>query len=329
VIRVALFGAGRIGTIHAASVGAYPGTELSYVVDVNSEAAESLSAKFGARAVSVEEALGDPEIDLTMICSSTDTHADLIEKSARAGKAIFSEKPIDLSLERVRACLEVVKESGAKLMVGFNRRFDPNFLSLKEQLASGAIGTPELVTIASRDPGAPPPEYLKVSGGLFRDMTIHDFDMARWLLEEEPAYVYASGAALVDPRIEEFNDLDTAVVTLTCESGKMAVITNSRRATYGYDQRIEVHGSGGMLSAGNVLEHTVVRATEEGQVAGKPMHFFLKRYAAAYHNEFASLITALRAGGEITPSGDDGEKALRLAEAAFESLKSGSRITLS
>ncbi len=326
MIHVGLIGAGRIGKIHAGSVGGSGKAKLRYVSDVYAPAAKELAAAYGAEVATIDHILQDPDIDLVMICSITETHADLIERSAKAGKAIFCEKPIDLDIKRVQGVLNVVKETDATLMVGFNRRFDPNFMTLKKRLDDGDAGDVELVTIASRDPGAPPVEYIKGSGGLFRDMTIHDFDMARWLLGEEPTQVYASAATLTDPEIEKAGDVDTAVVTLTCPSGRMAVITNSRRATYGYDQRIEVHGSKGMLQAGNVAEHTVAFAGETGITAAKPMFFFLERYAKAYQNEFAALVDALEAGTAIGPGGEDGLRSLELADAAFESLKTGASV---
>lgn len=323
MIQVGLIGAGRIGKVHAISVGGHPEARLKYVSDVYAPAAEELAAAYGASVASVDQIMDDPEIDLVMICSSTQTHAELIERSAKAGKAIFCEKPIDLSVERVKAVLEVVRATKANLMVGFNRRFDPNFMALKEKLDSGEAGAVELVTISSRDPGAPPLDYIKGSGGLFRDMTIHDFDMARWLLNEEPEQVIAVASTLTDPEIGTAGDVDTAAITLRCPSGRIAVITNSRRATYGYDQRIEVHGSGGMLSAGNVVENTVSVANTDGVTGAKPMFFFLERYAQAYRNEFALLVEALKTGDALHPDGDDGLRSLKLAEAAVESLRNG------
>ena len=326
--QVGIIGAGRIGNVHAISVDSSAKARLKSVFDIHEPAARKLASEYGASVASVDEILNDSEIDIVMICSSTKTHAELIERAATAGKVIFCEKPIDLSVGRVREVLDVVRETGAKLMVGFNRRFDPNFMTLKERLDAGDAGSVELVTIASRDPGPPPAEYIEESGGLFRDMTIHDFDMGRWLLGEEPLQVYASAATLTDPEIRKVGDVDTAVVTLTCASGRMAVITNSRRATYGYDQRIEVHGSGGMLSATNVLENTVSFSNENGTVAAKPMRFFLERYAQAYRNELASLIEAFEKDGPVEPGGDDGLRSLRLADAAFESLRTGAAVAV-
>ncbi|HIE9809238.1 TPA: inositol 2-dehydrogenase [Klebsiella pneumoniae] len=328
MFNVALFGAGRIGQIHAGNIAAHPDCRLVRVVDVYQPAAEALAEKYGAQAGSLEDALNDSSVNLVAICSATDTHADLIEAAARAGKAIFCEKPVDLSMERVERCLVTVREAGVPLMIGFNRRFDPSMAGLQQALANGEIGELEFVTISSRDPGAPSPEYVKTSGGLFRDMTIHDFDMARWLLQEEPVSVFASAAALIDPQIKALGDVDTAVITLTCASGKMAVITNSRRASYGYDQRIEVHGSKGMLSVANHPENSLIKSVAEGVVAQKPMHFFLQRYGDAYRQEFAGLIEHLKTKTAIHPSGEDGLQALRLADAALESIKTGKAVQL-
>jgi len=328
MVQVGLIGAGRIGKVHAIAIGANPKAQLKYVSDVYAPAAEELAKSYGAEVASVDRIMDDSAVDLVMICSSTETHADLIERSARAGKAIFCEKPIDLDIKRVESVLKVVEETGAKLMVGFNRRFDPNFISLKKRLDAGEAGEVELVTIASRDPAAPPVEYIKGSGGLFRDMTIHDFDMARWLLGEEPSRIYASASTLTDPEIGKAGDVDTAIVTLTCPSGRMAVITNSRRASYGYDQRIEVHGSKGMLAAGNILENTVAFSGETGTEVAKPLYFFLERYAQAYQNELTTLIEALSTGGTVAPGGADGLRSLELANAAFESLKSGAAVAV-
>jgi len=324
----ALFGCGRIGQIHGANVAANQKCHLKYVVDVYQPAAEAAASKFNASVATIEDALADAEVDAVLICTATETHADLIVQSAHAGKAIFCEKPVDLNIDRVRQCLAVVKECDVPLMMGFNRRFDPNFAHLKNALDQGAVGDLEMLTIASRDPSAPPVSYIQSSGGLFRDMTIHDFDIARWLLGEEPVTVYASASSLVSPEIKEAGDVDTAVVTLTCASGKVAVITNSRRASYGYDQRVEVHGSKGMLEIKNVPESTVVVSTDAGVQAQKPMHFFLERYAAAYKSELECFVEGLASGNHTFPSGNDGEKALLLADAAVASLQSGQAVAL-
>ncbi len=324
----AQFGAGRIGRIHAANVAAHPQARLKYVIDVHADSAQALATQHGAAVADVATALADPEVNAVVIASSTDTHADLIELSAKAGKAIFCEKPVDLSMARVEACLEVVKQTGAKLMLGFNRRFDPNFRELRSRLQAGAIGKVEQVVITSRDPGPPPVSYIKVSGGLFRDMMIHDFDMARWLLGEEPVSVFASGACLVDPAIGEAGDIDTATVTLTTASGVHAVILNSRRAVYGYDQRVEVLGETGMLQAFNRLESTVVQSGTQGVVGEKPQHFFLERYMDAYRAELQTFIDAVNLGQDPGPTGADGCAALKLADAAAESLRTGQPVTM-
>ncbi len=324
----AQFGAGRIGRIHAANVAAHPQARLKYIIDVHADSAQALAAQHGAQVCDVATALADPEIGAVVIASSTDTHADLIELAAKAGKAIFCEKPVDLSMARVQACLSVVQASGVRLMLGFNRRFDPNFRELRRRLLAGAVGKVEQVVLTSRDPGPPPVSYIKVSGGLFRDMMIHDFDMARWLLGEEPVSVFASGACLVDPAIGEAGDIDTATVTLTTASGTHAVILNSRRATYGYDQRIEVLGADGLLQAFNKLESTVVQSSAQGVVGEKPQHFFLERYMDAYKAELQTFIDAVNAGQDPDPTGEDGMAALKLADAAAESLRTGKPVAV-
>jgi myo-inositol 2-dehydrogenase/D-chiro-inositol 1-dehydrogenase len=255
-------------------------------------------------------------------------HADLIERAARAGKAIFCEKPIDLDAARIRRCLDVVKTTRASLMVGFNRRFDPNFAALRARIVAGAIGEVETVSITSRDPGPPPLSYIARSGGLFRDMMIHDFDMARFLLGEEPIAISAMGSALVDKAIGEAGDVDTAVVVMETKSGKVAQISNSRRATYGYDQRVEVLGAKGMLSAGNVRETTVEFAGADGFFGDKILNFFLERYAAAYRLELDAFVAAVGAGRSPSPSGEDGLSANLLADAAYKSWQTKQRVSL-
>jgi myo-inositol 2-dehydrogenase/D-chiro-inositol 1-dehydrogenase len=252
----------------------------------------------------------------------------LIEASARAGKAIFCEKPVDLSLERVDRCLAEVARLGVPLMIGFNRRFDPSFAALHQALRDGRVGKVELVQITSRDPGPPPIEYVKVSGGLFRDMMIHDFDMARWLLDADPVEVFASASCLVEPEIGAVGDVDTAAVTLRTAGGALAVITNSRRAVYGYDQRIEALGSAGMLQAGNCWPTTVETSTAEAVSRDTPLYFFLERYAEAYRIELDHFIESLAQGTAPAVGARDGRMALALAEAAVESWKSGTPVTV-
>jgi myo-inositol 2-dehydrogenase/D-chiro-inositol 1-dehydrogenase len=263
-----------------------------------------------------------------VIASSTDTHADLVEAASRAGKAVFCEKPLDLDRGRAEACVAVARECGVPLMVGFNRRFDPNFARLEHQIREGRVGHLELLTITSRDPAPPPIEYVRRSGGLFRDMMIHDFDMARWLLGEEPVEVFAAASVLVDAAIGEAGDVDTAVVTLRTPSGALCQISNSRRAVYGYDQRIEVLGSKGALRAENMTESTVSFAGADGITSDKPLHFFLERYAEAYRRELDHFIGAIASGAVPMTGGSDAVKALVLADAALESFRTGRPVTV-
>jgi myo-inositol 2-dehydrogenase/D-chiro-inositol 1-dehydrogenase len=326
-MRIGLLGAGRIGQIHGRSAAAHKDATLAAITDVDAKAVAALAADTGATAAkSIADIINDKTIDAVLICTPTDTHADLIEQAAKAGKAVFCEKPIDLSADRVRACLKVVADTKAPLMIGFNRRFDPSFASLQARLKAGEIGKPEIVTILSRDPAPPPVSYIARSGGLFRDMMIHDLDMARFLLGEEPVEVTAMASCLVDPEIGKAGDIDTAVVTLKTASGKLAQISNSRRATYGYDQRIEVHGSGGMLRAQNMFPTTVERADAKGFATDPVMHFFLERYLPAYRAEMDAFVTGVKSGKAMNPTGDDGLKALLLADAAEASAKSGKAV---
>ncbi len=327
-MKFGIIGAGRIGKIHGGNVAARRDCQVSFVADADPAAAEALAAETGAKTTSIEEILGSSQVDAVAICSPTDTHADLIERAARAGKAIFCEKPIALDVKRIRDCLEVVKQTGATLMIGFNRRFDPNFASLKRRVAEGAIGALEIVSITSRDPAPPPVSYIARSGGLFRDMMIHDFDMARFILGEEPIAVSAMGSALVDKAIGEAGDIDTAAVIMETSSGKIAQISNSRRATYGYDQRVEAHGANGMVHVANVRETTVEVAGAHGFAGDKVLNFFLERYDAAYRNELDSFVSAVKAGVKPRPDGEDGLKANLLADAAYQSWRTHQRVAL-
>jgi myo-inositol 2-dehydrogenase/D-chiro-inositol 1-dehydrogenase len=328
VIGIAVIGAGRIGRIHAGNVAASRRARLVGVADALPAAADALAAELGVRAAPVAAFIAAPGVDAVMICSPTPTHAELIEAAVAGGKAVFCEKPIDLSAERIRRCLAAVEPTGQPLMVGFNRRFDPNFAELKRRLDAGAIGAVELVTILSRDPGPPPLDYVKTSGGLFRDMMIHDLDMARFLLREEPVEVHAVASALVDPAIGAAGDVDTAAVLLKTASGRIAQISCSRRATYGYDQRIEAHGSHGMLRAGNVPVTTVEHADAQGLRADPVLPFFLERYAAAYRAELDHFLDALEAGAPPSPTGADGLAAQVLADAATEAARTGRAVRL-
>jgi myo-inositol 2-dehydrogenase/D-chiro-inositol 1-dehydrogenase len=323
MLEFAVFGAGRIGTIHAGNIARHPQARLRYVVDPNEAAAKMLARHHEAEAADATTVFGDARVGAVLIASSTDTHADLCIAAAKAGKAIFCEKPIDLSLSRVDDCLAAVRAAAVPLLVGFNRRFDPSFRSLKTRIEQGAIGAVEQVIITSRDPGPPPLAYLKTSGGLFRDMTIHDFDMGRWLLGEEPETVVAAASCLVDPGIGAAGDVDSAMIVMRTRSGRLCHINNSRRATYGYDQRIEVHGSKGRLMAANRVPTTVELANAEAISTEKPLHFFLERYAEAYRHEVDAFIAAVREGRPMPVGPEDGRRALVLAEAALESVGTG------
>jgi myo-inositol 2-dehydrogenase / D-chiro-inositol 1-dehydrogenase len=322
------FGAGRIGAIHAANIAAHPAARLHTIVDTDQAAAERLAGRYGAAVGNQATALADPGIDAVVIASSTDTHADLVEAAARAGKAIFCEKPLDLDRRRAEACLAVARQCGVPLMVGFNRRFDPNFARLEEEVRDGRIGALELLTITSRDPAPPPLDFVRRSGGLFRDMMIHDLDMACWLSGEAPAEIFAMASVLVDPAIGEAGDVDTAVATLRMPSGALCQISNSRRAVYGYDQRIEAFGSKGALRAENVVESTVAFAGADGIVTDKPLPFFLERYAEAHRRELDHFIAAVAGGTAPLVGGDDGVRALALADAAVESHRTGRAVKL-
>jgi myo-inositol 2-dehydrogenase/D-chiro-inositol 1-dehydrogenase len=319
MMEVALFGAGRIGKIHAGNVVRQAGVKLRYVIDVDGAAAAALAAQHNASVASVETALADPSVGAVVIGSSTDTHADLIMRAAAAGKAIFCEKPVDLAVERARTCADAVKRAGVTCMIGFQRRFDPTFAAVKERLVAGEIGEPEMLVVTSRDPGAPPVEYLKRSGGIFRDMLIHDFDIFRWILDDDAATLYATGSVLTDPAVGTVGDVDSTAVTIRTKRGRLAQINTSRRAAYGYDQRFEVLGSKGMLSAGNHKPTEVVSATAVSVSQDKPEHFFLERYRAAYALEMADFFAAVANGRPARTSIHDGVKALELADAATTS----------
>lgn len=328
-VRFGLLGAGRIGKVHARAISADADARLVAVADALPKAAAAIAAQHGCAVRSIAEILADPAIDAVVICTPTDTHADLIEAFARAGKAIFCEKPIDLSLARVRACLAVVRETKAMLMVGFNRRFDPHFAAVRAEIAKGTLGAVEMVSITSRDPGAPPLAYIARSGGIFRDMTIHDFDMARFLLGEEVTEVSAMASVLTDPAIATAGDFDSVQVMMKTASGKQVLISNSRRASYGYDQRIEVHGALGAAAAENQRPVMIEVATAAGYTR-PPLHdFFMTRYTEAYAAEIAAFIAALRGKSAASPSGEDGLAALALAEAALKSVAEGRRVLVS
>ncbi len=328
-IRFGLLGAGRIGKVHAKAVTGNPVARLVAVSDALPAAAQAIADQYGCEVRSIDAIAAASDVDAVIICTPTDTHADLIEQFVKAGKAVFCEKPIDLSLARVQQCLEVVRAHKGTLMVGFNRRFDPHFAAVRAEIDKGTLGTVEMVVITSRDPGAPPVDYIKRSGGIFRDMTIHDFDIARFLLGEEVAEVSAMASNLVDPAIGAAGDSDSVQVMLRTASGKMAVISNSRRATYGYDQRIEVHGSKGMAAAENQRPVSIEVATGAGYTR-PPLHdFFMTRYTEAYAAEITAFIDAMAGKATASPSGEDGLLALALAEAALKSVAEGRTVKVS
>ncbi len=323
MISIALLGAGRIGQIHGRNIAASKRARLAGIADPLPDGANALSKATGAPVRTADELIDDKSIDAILIGTPTDTHADYIDRAAAAGKAVLCEKPLDLSSARIVKTLERVKQAGVPLMIGFNRRFDPNFAALQKRIADGVAGNVELVSILSRDPAPPPVSYIERSGGLYRDMMIHDFDMARFLLGEDPVEVYAVGSSLVDPAIGKAGDVDTAAVVMKTASGKICQISCSRRATYGYDQRVEVHGSKGLLTAGNIHETTVGFAGKHGFTTDPALNFFLERYANAYRNEVEAFIDAVTEGRAPSPSGLDGLKAQQLADAAQASLDTG------
>ena len=328
MLKVGLLGAGRIAGVHATAITSHPRSELTAVSDFYPEAAEKLAAQYGAVARSTDEIIADPEIDAVLIATSTDTHSDLMEAATRAGKAVLCEKPVDLSLERARACQNVVDATGRPVMIGFNRRFDTNFGALKAAHAAGEIGKAELLSITSFDPAPPPVAYIKVSGGIFRDMMIHDFDMANFIIGSAPVSISSTASSIVDPEIGAAGDFDTAIVTLRYASGELAVIKNSRRAVYGYDQRVELLGSEGLLQAQNMLENTVVKSGTQGVTGAKPTYFFLERYMQAYEAEWSAFVAAITEGAALTVTLSDGVLALAMAEAATKSAKTGQPVLL-
>lgn len=329
-INFAVAGLGRIGKIHLENLLQMEDVEVVATMDPLEECQQYAKDKGIANtAGTFEEMLGIAEIDAVLICSPTDTHADYVEMSAKAGKHIFCEKPLDLSLDRVLEVLKVINNAEVKLMLGFNRRFDKEFRKVRELVKNNAVGTPHLVKITSRDPGAPPVSYIEKSGGLFLDMTIHDFDMARFVVEKEVEEVYAKGAVLVDPAIGAAGDIDTAVVTLTYTDGAMAIIDNSREASYGYDQRVEVFGSKGMVQSNNNFLDSHKLYNEQGIHAALPLHFFLERYEEAYKTEMRDFIKGLENGTMMPVNGEDGLQSLKIGLAAIKSLRENRPVKIS
>jgi myo-inositol 2-dehydrogenase/D-chiro-inositol 1-dehydrogenase len=331
-VKIGLIGAGRIGRVHAENL-AYriPEAELAAVSDIFVEAAEKLAGELGVPAVYGDHRpiLEDGAIDAVLICSSTDTHARFIEEAAQAGKQIFCEKPIALDLAAIDRALAAVERAGVKLMVGFNRRFDPNFRRVREMVAAGEIGEPHLLRITSRDPAPPPIEYVAVSGGIFLDMTIHDFDMARYLIGSEVEQIYAAGGVRVDPAIGQAGDVDTAVVTLHFADGTLGVIDNSRQAVYGYDQRVEVFGSGGVVSADNAYPNTVTVSDAVRVRRDLPLNFFMERYTESYADELRAFVACIVQDTPPPVTGLDGRIPVVMGYAAKKSVAEGRPVALS
>lgn len=330
-IKLAIVGLGRIGKIHLKNLCRnFPEVDVIGVMDVLDET-KNIADEFNVNyfVKTIYELIALPDLDGIVICSPTDTHADYVEKAAKAGKQIFCEKPLDLSLDRVREVTAIVEEAGVSLMLGFNRRFDPEFKKIRELVVNGSIGEPQIVKITSRDPGPPPVEYVKVSGGMFLDMTIHDFDMARYISGKQVKEVYAKGAVMVDPEIGKAGDIDTASIILTFEDDTMAIIDNCRRAVYGYDQRLEVFGNKGMAQAENNFPNNHKLYTESGVSSDLPLHFFLERYDASYNQEMKEFIDALVSGGKMPVDGNDGLMSIAIGLAAKKSVKENRPVKIS
>ncbi len=321
-LRFGVIGAGRIGKIHAENLATrIPGVEVAALADVDLKAAQETAARLHIPAALVDyrAILSDPTIDAVAICSSTDTHARIIIEAAKAGKHIFCEKPVDHDLAKIDAALSAANQAGVKLQIGFNRRFDPNFANIREMVAEGNVGEPHILRITSRDPAPPPISYIKVSGGMFLDMTIHDFDMARFLIGSEVEEVYTAAGVMVDPAIGEAGDVDTAVITLRFASGAIGTIDNSRKAVYGYDQRVEVFGSGGMVQAYNNTPHNDIYANADGVYSAKPLYFFLERYSESFVAEMRAFVKSIREDCPPPVTGIDGRIPVVIGMAARKS----------
>lgn len=330
MINFALLGAGRIGSMHAGLIASSPQAKLCYVYDTYQPAAVELANYYNAMAVdSIDEILNDDTIDAILIATTTDTHVELIIKGAQAGKAILCEKPIDLSTERVRECWEQIKDCNVPIQIGFNRRFDPTHAGVQQQLNNGDIGQLQQLIITSRDPDIAPAEYLRHSGGIFRDMIIHDFDMFRFITGEEASEIHAIGSTLIDPELAKIGDVDSVMLTIKTPSGKLCHINGARRCVYGYDQRIEAFGSEGMLQSNNPRPNMVSKSTAQSTDSQSVLNpFFIERYQDAYCAQLNSFITSLIEKTPTSPSFTDGMKAQIMADAAQESLTSGKPVIL-
>jgi len=331
-VNVGIIGAGRIGRLHAEHL-AYriPDANIIAIADIRVEAAERCAAylQIPSAVQDHREIMENPDIEAVIICSSTDTHAQMIEEAAAAGKHIFCEKPIDFDLARIDRALEAVDKAGVKLQIGFNRRFDPNFKRVREMVADGKIGTPHILRITSRDPEPPPIEYVRVSGGIFLDMTIHDFDMARYLIGSEVSEIYAAGGVMVDPEIGKAGDIDTAVITLRFANGTIGTIDNSRRAVYGYDQRVEVFGSEGMIAVSNNSPDTAVYSNAEGVHSSLPLFFFIERYTDSYIAEMKAFMECIQQDKTPPVTGIDGRVPVVMGYAAKKSYEENRPVRLS
>ena len=323
MIKIGIIGAGRIGKVHAKAASNLNGAKIIWLADPIAPDLEETAKSMGIEKTSknYKDILNDKEVDAIFICTPTDTHYTISMEALNFGKHVFCEKPVDLELGRVKDVKDLVAKTGKKYMVGFNRRFDHNFMAIKENIDKGLIGKLELIQITSRDPEPPPISYVKVSGGLFCDMMIHDFDMVRYLSSSNPKSVTAIGDALVNPKIKtEGNDIDTAIVSIELENGALAVITNSRRASYGYDQRAEVHGELGALSCSNDTSNTLVISSKDGIIHEKPLYFFLERYLNAYKMEIEIFVDSIINNKETPVTIEEAYQSLLLAKAAQKSL---------
>jgi myo-inositol 2-dehydrogenase/D-chiro-inositol 1-dehydrogenase len=330
-LQIGVIGVGRIGKLHAENLASrLPNVKLTALADVNTREAQAVAGQLGVPLATGDyrEILSSPVINAVFICSATDTHAPMIEEAVAAGKHIFCEKPIDFDLDRVKNLVKIIEQSGLKFQLGFNRRFDKNFRQLRDLLHSGNLGNPHILRITSRDPAPPPIEYIKVSGGIFLDMTIHDFDMARYLMGCEVSEVYARGAALIDPAIAAAGDIDTAVITLNFENNAICAIDNSRQASYGYDQRIEVLTSKEMIQVGNETEHRHTLYDEKGGHIARPLHFFMERYTQSYLTEARLFIESILNDTPTPVSASDGLMALAIGLAAKTSCRENRPVKL-
>ncbi len=331
-IGVGVIGAGRIGRLHIEHLAQrIPEVDLIAICSLDFDNLEALDVQFNVPKLAADYniLLEDPQIDAVLVASSTDTHVEISQAAAQAGKHVFCEKPISLDLEQIDETLAIVEKAGVKFQVGFNRRFDVSFARIREAVASGEIGEPHILRITSRDPSPPPIEYVKVSGGIFLDMTIHDFDMARYLIEDEVIEVYAAGGVRIDPQIGEAGDIDTTVITLRFQNGVIATIDNSRKAVYGYDQRVEVFGSKGMVTVANPRTNTVTFSGNEGTRAASPPYFFVERYKEAFLSELQAFFACIQEDTSPPVTGEDGRAPVVMGLAALKSLRENRPVLLS